>query len=281
MGIGLVLTGGGGKGAYQIGIWKALTQLGIDKKITAVSGVSVGALNAVLFMNGDYQLAQNIWNGISSDNILTFNGTNLLLGQTKLTINTNDLNYLMTKINEHSLLASKDILSWPNITTGIFSKKGLLDILNQNICLNKISNSKIFGAINCTLMPWVLPKYFVINNLEASKIQSIVLASAAFPIAFGFENIDGYSYIDGGLTDNIPVTPLYKHGYKTILVVHLNQKTVIDKNRFPNCNIIEITPSKDLGKLISGTFDFDSTHAKARIELGYQDGLKLKDISIN
>lgn len=45
---GLVLAGGGGKGAYQAGAFKALWEYGIQDYITAVSGASVGALNAVL-----------------------------------------------------------------------------------------------------------------------------------------------------------------------------------------------------------------------------------------
>lgn len=281
MGIGLVLTGGGGKGAYQIGVWKALIELGLEKRISAVSGVSVGALNAALFVNGDYSLAENIWCNISADSILTFNGKNLMLGQTELEINTADLNYLLEKINSDSMLASKSLLSWPNITSGIFSKKGLSDIIDNSLDLNRISNSKIFAVVNCTLMPWVLPKYFVLNTLEASKIRSILLASSAFPIAFGFENIEGYSYIDGGVIDNAPIAPLYKHGYKTIIVINLGQKSVVDSSKYPNSRIIEIIPSKELGKLITGTFDFDSDRAKARIELGYLDGLKLKNMDLD
>ena len=38
---GLVLDGGGARGAYQIGAWKALTEAGV--KVSAVAGTSVGA----------------------------------------------------------------------------------------------------------------------------------------------------------------------------------------------------------------------------------------------
>jgi len=47
--IGLAFVGGGGKGAYQIGVWKALCETGLDKQVQAVSGTSVGALNAAMF----------------------------------------------------------------------------------------------------------------------------------------------------------------------------------------------------------------------------------------
>jgi NTE family protein len=49
MKIGVVFEGGGGKGSYQIGAWKAIRDMGIEPYITCVSGTSVGALNAALF----------------------------------------------------------------------------------------------------------------------------------------------------------------------------------------------------------------------------------------
>lgn len=43
---GLVLAGGGCKGVYQIGVWRALREMGVS--ITAVVGTSVGAMNGAL-----------------------------------------------------------------------------------------------------------------------------------------------------------------------------------------------------------------------------------------
>lgn len=64
---GIVFSGGGGKGAYQIGVWKYLHELGIDQKIHGVSGASVGALNSLLFLQGDYQKAEELWADIRQD----------------------------------------------------------------------------------------------------------------------------------------------------------------------------------------------------------------------
>ena len=47
--IGLVLSGGGAKGAYQAGVWKAMCELGLARRVRAISGTSVGALNAAAF----------------------------------------------------------------------------------------------------------------------------------------------------------------------------------------------------------------------------------------
>lgn len=50
MKLGLVLAGGGARGAYQIEVWKALAKLKIDKYIKVVSGISIGVLNTILFL---------------------------------------------------------------------------------------------------------------------------------------------------------------------------------------------------------------------------------------
>ena len=49
---GLVLSGGGGKGAYELGVWKALVEMKLDKYIEVISGTSIGAFNAALFAQG-------------------------------------------------------------------------------------------------------------------------------------------------------------------------------------------------------------------------------------
>lgn len=68
--IGLVLCGGGGRGAYQTGVWKALRERGFDSRITAVSGTSVGALNAALFACGDLALAEDIWTSLDRKSVV-------------------------------------------------------------------------------------------------------------------------------------------------------------------------------------------------------------------
>ena len=67
---GIVFCGGGGKGAYQIGVWKWLAEHRFLEKITGISGASVGALNSVLFVSGDYEKACSVWDGIVSNDII-------------------------------------------------------------------------------------------------------------------------------------------------------------------------------------------------------------------
>jgi hypothetical protein len=66
--IGLLLSGGGAKGAYQIGCWKALRELGLDN-FTAIAGSSVGAMNAVLVGTGRLDKAERAWRRLQSADV--------------------------------------------------------------------------------------------------------------------------------------------------------------------------------------------------------------------
>jgi len=76
--IGLVLTGGGAKGAYQVGCWKALRQAGITQ-FKAIAGTSVGAMNAVLIAGDDPGPAEAAWSGIHWNDVITINPLRLFL----------------------------------------------------------------------------------------------------------------------------------------------------------------------------------------------------------
>ena len=53
---GLVLEGGGTKGAYQIGAYKALRDLGIE--FQGVAGTSIGALNGAYIIQNDIEMSK-------------------------------------------------------------------------------------------------------------------------------------------------------------------------------------------------------------------------------
>ena len=81
----LALEGGGAKGAYQIGAWKALCEAGV--KIDAVAGTSVGALNGALIVMGDLEKAEAIWENIHYSQVMDVDDetmSRLLKGDVKL-----------------------------------------------------------------------------------------------------------------------------------------------------------------------------------------------------
>lgn len=64
---GLALEGGGAKGSYEIGAYVALKELG--HKFDMVAGTSIGSLNAALIVQGDMELAKNLWLNADSEMI--------------------------------------------------------------------------------------------------------------------------------------------------------------------------------------------------------------------
>ncbi len=70
----IALGGGGTKGAYEAGVWKALLELGIEYEI--VTGTSIGALNGALMVTREYEKACEIWDTIEMGDVMS-EGLNL------------------------------------------------------------------------------------------------------------------------------------------------------------------------------------------------------------
>lgn len=110
---GLVLSGGGGKGAYQAGVLKAIQEA--NANIIAVAGASVGALNAAMFATYPVNSMVQIWKSISSEialsqehlgDLIRANAIPSLMRKSKITCYANGYNILTGKteyycLNEH------------------------------------------------------------------------------------------------------------------------------------------------------------------------------------
>ena len=78
MKIGLVLAGGGGKGAYELGVWKALKQLNLTKYISVFSGTSIGAFNSILFAMDELEKADKLWEEVTMEKLVPISKTELI-----------------------------------------------------------------------------------------------------------------------------------------------------------------------------------------------------------
>ena len=252
----LVFSGGGAKGAYQIGAWKALREYGVDKKITAVAGTSVGALNTALFAQGDWDLARKIWSLVNNDSIL-------VLDKAK------HLDHL------------KEFQFRRLFTDGVFSNQGLLEMLQTHVDLEKISSSKLIAYATCSkatkleirkmLKRQLEPTYFRLNGQKPEKIVSILLASSAIPFVFDPVTIDNSPYVDGGAADNIPIRPLYDLGYRRFIVINLDKYQRVPREKFRDADIIEVTFAQTRTESFTGVLDFSPPSIQAHIEAGYAD----------
>lgn len=238
MDVGLVLEGGGGKGAYQIGVWQALRELGIEDHIKVVSGTSVGALNAALFWQGDLHLAKDIWFHISPDQLLTDDGQD---------------------------------------RESFFSNKGLSCFISNALSSSKRRTMLCYAACK-DVEDGAIEYFELSRIIDPGYKKTILLASSAMPAIYPTVKINGKRYTDGGSNgDNIPIFPVYKNEISTIIVVRLSQGTKIERSRWPGAEIIEVIPSEPLGGMLSGTLDFSGVGARHRFSLGYSDALAQLD----
>lgn len=261
MKVGLVLGGGGCIGAYQVGVWKALRELKIDKYIQGVSGTSIGALNAALFALNNYNLAENIWMEITREKVLPTDNVDLFAKGIKLFLGNKNINFIKKHL--------PGLLEQGNV-----SRQGLMDILN-NLDLNKALSSMMPVYATCTELPDIKTKYFKLNDYDVETAKRILCASSAIPPVFGSEEIENRKYVDGGLVDNLPIKPLYDEGFDMIFVINLNRHFAVDRSSFPNSKIICISPSTDQGGVFSGVLDFSKSGIFNRITIGYEDTTNL------
>ena len=64
---GLVLEGGGARGAYQMGVFKSLHEHGYS--FDGFVGTSIGSINAAMLAQGDFEKALELWENISMEQV--------------------------------------------------------------------------------------------------------------------------------------------------------------------------------------------------------------------
>lgn len=273
-GYGLVLGGGGGRGSYEIGVWKALEEYRDVIDIKAVSGSSVGALNAALYACGDLDKATQMWYDITNDRILSNKDIdedkrNKWFESIKEKLTTIDNTVIQNAIESIGLDA---VAKGMRIKDGFFSREGLMDILENSPVLDGVSNSDMSCYATCLNVEGKpTPERFQLSGMEPEEIERILLASSAIPVIFPMETIDKTKYYDGGFFlggDNVPIQPLYDEGYRKFVVVHLDERKT---DRYDDAEMIHIYPSIPLGGAIDGMLDFSPEGVEKRINQGYGD----------
>lgn len=245
---GIVLGGGGAKGGYEIGVWKALKELNIP--ICAVAGTSVGALNGALIVQDSYETAYNLWTSLSMESVIKVEKEIASADEDKKRPG------LLTTIKN-------------SITSGGLDVTPLKQLLEEVIDEEKIRKSNIeFGMVTFSLSDFK-PLHIFKEEIPEGKMAEYLLASSCFP-AFKPQEIDNKKFIDGGVYDNLPVSLMIKKGIKNIILVDVSGPGIVRRVDKKGLNIVEIKNSEDLG----GTLDFDGERSKINIDLGYYDTLK-------
>ncbi len=253
---GIVLEGGGARGAYQIGAWKALKEAGI--RIKGIAGVSVGALNGALMCMDDWETARRIWETISYSKVMDVSDS------------------LMEKLRSGGV-EFQDFQELKTMLFKVLSDGGLdvtplRNLIKENVDEERIRTSeRELFAVTYSLTE---RKKLVLNvkELPEGEIGDALLASAYF-LAFKREKLGGKRYIDGGGVDNVPVEVLLERGYEDIIVIRI-YGLGRDSERFlevpENVRLCHIAPRRDLG----GILEFSSRKARQSMTLGYYDAMR-------
>jgi NTE family protein len=251
---GLVLEGGGARGAYQIGACKALQELGLQ--IGAVTGTSVGALNAAMVVQGDIDKTWHLWENISPARILAVDEERLLELR-RQHLNTSNLPYYLKRFRE--ILGDGGLDVTP-----------LRALLEENIDENKVRQSAIDLGIVTVSVSDFKPLELFIKDIPEGRLVDYLMASAGLPV-FKPELVDGKRFIDGGFHDNLPINLMISRGFTDIIVIRTFGPGRVRKVMKKGLHVKTISPVDDLG----GILDFDGDLAKRNLQLGYFDALKL------
>lgn len=249
----LVLGGGGAKGAYQVGAWKAFRELNIH--FNAVIGASVGALNGALIVQNSFHEAVELWENISINKVIAIPDELVIDG--KFTVNRNNFNVLRK--------LQRQILKGGGVDTTPLKK-----IISKMIDETGIRESKIdFGIVTYELSN-LKPIEIFADKIENGLIIDYLMGSSTLP-GFKATQINGKIYYDGGLYDNVPFALAKERGYKNIIVVDVSGLGVNKKPEVEGCRVTYIRNSFDLGNIL----DFNNAIARKNIELGYLDTMKI------
>lgn len=246
--IGLVLSGGGSKGSYEIGVYKALRKLHIKPEI--VTGTSIGAINGVLITQKTYRKTLRFWKQISFENI--YSETDFpIMKDPKL----KDIyaQYVKTFINEGGI----DVTKIKKMFDYYFNpRKFFKSDINYGLVTYNLSKRK----------PVILTK----KDLTKDNTRDYVLASASCYPAYKPYIIDDDMYIDGGYHDNIPINLAIDLGATKIIAVDLRAIGLKKKIKDSSVEVTYIAPRNKLASFLL----FDGKKAIEGIKYGYNDTMK-------
>jgi NTE family protein len=250
---GIVLEGGGARGAYQIGAWKALREAGV--KIKGIAGASVGALNGAMMCMDAFDRAEEIWKNLSYSSVMdmTEEQVKAIVNHDIKAINTAELLKKFMKI----------------VADGGIDITPLRKMLSEVVDEKAIRSSPMDLYVTTFSVEEMREKVIDIKNVPEGEVADMLMASAYFP-AFKKERIGGKLYQDGGGFNNVPIDVLTERGYKDIIVLRiygLGFDTTKKFKRQDEANIQYIAPRQDLG----GILEFDSRRCRSNMRLGYYD----------
>lgn len=213
--ITLLLQGGGALGAYQGGVYQALSEAHLDPEW--VAGISIGAVNAALIAGNPPEARvaklREFWRRVTEAAPWDLSG---LLGATPYTVRGDFARGVVNQLSAGAALlggvcsffAPRAPVAWlqppgsPEATS-YYDTAPLKSTLENLIDFDRINSGQVrfsVGAVNVSTGNFV---YF--DNTTHNIGPEHVMASGALPPGFPAVEIEGEFYWDGGLVSNTPL----------------------------------------------------------------------------
>ena len=245
----VVLGGGGSKGAYQIGVWQALRELGLGYRV--VTGTSVGALNGALMAQEEFDAAYDLW--WNMDNARVMEGIPSAAGtlDSRLAVYRAFVREMVTK-------GGLDISPLEETIRGILDEE-------------KLRKSGIkYGIVTVDMTSLKPARLFLDQMPEGSAADYMIASASCFP-AFKPRTIEKARFIDGGYYDNLPVEMAARAGaeLKEIWAVDVDG-IGIKRDYKPDIPLRTVRCCWDLGNFLI----FEKDQCRRNIRLGYLDAMK-------
>ena len=254
--VGLVLEGGGVKGAYELGALIALIEKGYT--FHSITGTSIGALNGAVMASQGIEKLAGYWEEAKYCPVFDFDDETVARFRQK------DFDLDLIIATGKKLLSAREIIK--------NSYEHTLNFVYNRLSEEEIRSSDIdFGCVTYNISD-MEPFEAMKKDIPQGKLIDYIVASACFPI-FPPKQIDGKKFIDGGVYDNMPINLLARTGCKEMIVVRTNPETKQPKRRIErdDLDIIYITPSANLGRAMA----FSPERIENLKQLGYTDAMRI------
>ena len=262
----LVLSGGGSRGAYEIGVWQAMRETGMD--IDIVTGTSVGAINASMVVTDSFEVVRDLWKDVETNMVFDLDNESRY-NEAKTEIVKNTRGFMGMPVAE--------ALSYAKYTLkqGGAGSDGLLGILEKYLDVDAFYASPIEYGLVTAELPRFRGHYLFKEDIPRDKIHRYILASASCFPAAQYMTIDGMRLVDGGYADNVPVDMAMEKGATDIVAVNMEAIGIVKEESLERArNTLDsftyITCPWDLGNFLC----FDPETNRRNITLGYYDALK-------
>ena len=251
----LALEGGGAKGAYQIGAWKALREAGV--RIEAVSGTSVGALNGALIAMDDLEAAERCWNEIRYSQVIDVDD-DTMQKMFSGDLDANDRKVIFDTIRQ-------------TMENGGFDVTPLRELLAATVKEEVLRDSPVELFIVTYSVTDRRELELRAKDLAPGTIPDMLLASAYLPV-FRNEPLGGKRYADGGVRDVLPLHVLFENGYRNVIALRLYGIGLERRVSVPrDARVYTVSPTIELG----GTLEFDAQRSRLNMKAGYFDARRL------